>query len=146
MFEILQPFQPLILLFVLIVLDFVTGTIGAIANDTYDSSKMRKGLLHMLSYVFAIGVTLILEEIAKYYDLGYVYATSLYTLVYVWIVVTEVGSILENLIKINPSLSDNSFMKIFANQAQNEQASKIENKAEELEAEEKLENKNKVGF
>lgn len=145
MLEILQPFQPLILLLVLIILDFVSGTIGAVVTDTYDSSKMRKGLFHMLSYVLAIALTLVIEEISKYYDLGYVYATALYSLVYVWIVVTEVCSILENLIKINPALGDNSFMKIFANQAKEIQDKKTEKEAEEGIAEE-INRNQKVGF
>ena len=145
MLEIVQSFQPLILLLVLIVLDFVSGTIGAVATGTYDSSKMRKGLFHMLSYVLAIVLALVVEEISNYYDLGYVYATALYSLVYVWIVVTEVCSILENLIKINPALGDNSFMRIFANQAKEIQDKKIEKEAEEIDAEE-IDRKPKVGF
>lgn len=145
MLEILQPFQPLVLLLVLIILDFVSGTVGAVATDTYDSSKMRKGLFHMLSYVLAIALTLIIEEISKYYDLGYVYATALYSLVYIWIVVTEVCSILENLIKINPALGDNSFMKIFANQAKEIQDRKTEKEAEEISAEE-IDRNQKVWF
>lgn len=145
MLEILQSFQPLVLLLVLIILDFVSGTVGAVATDTYDSSKMRKGLFHMLSYVLAIALTLIIEEISKYYDLGYVYATALYSLVYVWIVVTEVCSILENLIKINPALGDNSFMKIFANQAKEIQDKKTVKEDEEVPAED-IDRNQKVGF
>lgn len=49
----------------------------------------------------------------EYYDLPMVYAGVLYSLTYVWIVVTETGSILENLVLINPDLADNSFMRIF---------------------------------
>ena len=49
----------------------------------------------------------------EYYDLPMVYAGVLYSLAYVWIVVTETGSILENLVLINPDLADNSFMRIF---------------------------------
>ena len=146
MLEILQPFQPLILLIVLIILDFVSGTVGAFATDSYDSSKMRRGLFHMLSYVLAIALTLVIEEIAKYYDLGYVYASALYSLVYVWIAVTEVCSILENLIKINPALGDNSFMRIFANQAKEIEQQKIDKKAEKIEDESTIEQNNKVGF
>lgn len=146
MLEILQSFQPLILLLVLIILDFVSGTVGAVATDTYDSSKMRKGLLHMLSYVLAITLTLVIEEITKYYDLGYIYATALYSLVYVWIVITEVCSILENLVKINPALGDNSFMRIFANQAKEIEQQKDDKKAEKIEDESTIKQNNKVGF
>jgi len=146
MLEILQPFQPLILLIVLIILDFVSGTVGAFATDSYDSSKMRRGLFHMVSYVLVIALTLVIEEIAKYYDLGYVYATALYSLVYIWIVVTEVCSILENLVKINPALGDNSFMRIFANQAKEIERQKADKKVDKIEDGTILNKNNKVGF
>lgn len=132
----LEVFEPLILLFILVAMDFATGVIGAICNGVYNSSKMRQGLLHALTYVFAIALAIILQEISKFYDLGLVYTTALYALVYIWIVLTETGSILENLVKINPALADNKFMSIFANQAKDEQTKIIENKAQEQEAEE----------
>lgn len=134
----LEVFEPLILLFILVTMDFATGVIGAIVNGTYNSSKMRQGLLHALTYVFALALAIILQEISKFYDLGLVYTTALYALVYIWIVLTETGSILENLVKINPVLADNKFMSIFANQAKDEQTKIIENKAQEQEAEEEL--------
>lgn len=134
----LEIFEPLILLFILVAMDFVTGFVGAICNGTYDSSKMRTGLFHALTYVFAIALAIVLEEISKFYDLGLVYTTALYALVYIWIVLTETGSILENLIKINPALADNKFMSIFANQAKQEQEKITENKADLKEAEEEL--------
>lgn len=134
----LEVFEPIIFLFILVAMDFATGVIGAICNGVYNSSKMRQGLLHALTYVFAIALAIILQEISKFYDLGLVYTTALYTLVYIWIVLTETGSILENLVKINPALADNKFMSIFANQAKDEQTKIIENKAQEQEAEEEL--------
>lgn len=100
----------------------------------------------MLSYVLAIALTLVIEEISRYYDLGYVYATALYSLVYIWIVVTEVCSILENLVKINPALGDNSFMRIFANQAKEIEQKKTDKKVEKIEDESIIEQNNKVGF
>ena len=100
----------------------------------------------MVSYVLVIALTLVIEEIAKYYDLGYVYATALYSLVYIWIAVTEVCSTLENLVKINPALGDNSFMKIFANQAKEIERQKADKKVDKIEDETILNKNNKVGF
>lgn len=134
----LEVFEPLLFLFILVAMDFATGVIGAICNGEYNSSKMRQGLLHALTYVFAIALAIILQEISKFYDLGLVYTTALYALVYIWIALTETGSILENLVKINPALADNKFMSIFANQTKDEQTKIIENKAQEQEAEEEL--------
>lgn len=102
------------LIFALIAIDYVLGVIGAIANDTFSSTIMRRGLWHKLSYIFALIVGIIIDELIIYFELPYIYAGAILSLIQVWIIVTEVGSILENIIKINPAMGDNSFMRIFA--------------------------------
>lgn len=100
----------------LVVIDYITGIIGACINGDFSSSKMREGLFHKLTYLIAVVVAYIIEALAVHYDLGFV--TGIVVLVCTWIIITEVGSILENLIIINPSLADNSFMSIFARRAE----------------------------
>lgn len=105
--------EPLLWLLLLVIVDFITGLIGHIMREGFSSSKVREGLAHKSTYVIALVLCLILERIMEYYDLPMVYAGVLYSLTYVWIVVIETGSILENLVLINPDLADNSFMRIF---------------------------------
>lgn len=105
--------EPLLWLLLLVNVDFITGLIGHTMRESFSSSKVREGLAHKFTYVIALLLCLILERIMEYYDLPMVYAGVLYSLTYVWIVVTETGSILENLVLINPDLADNSFMRIF---------------------------------
>lgn len=105
--------EPLLWLLLLVIVDFITGLIGHTMREGFSSSKIREGLAHKCTYVIALVLCLILERIMEYYDLSMVYAGVLYSLTYVWIVVTETGSILENLVLINPDLADNSFMRIF---------------------------------
>ena len=105
--------EPLLWLLLLVIVDFITGLIGHTMRDGFSSSKVREGLAHKFTYVIALVLCLILEKIMEYYELPMVYAGVLYSLTYVWIVVTETGSILENLVLINPDLADNSFMRIF---------------------------------
>lgn len=105
--------EPLLWLLLLVIVDFITGLIGHTMRDGFSSSKVREGLAHKFTYVIALVLCLILEKIMEYYDLPMVYAGVLYSLTYVWIVITETGSILENLVLINPDLADNSFMRIF---------------------------------
>lgn len=123
---------PLVLILTLVIIDYGSGLIGSIANGTFNSSKAREGLLHKFAYAIVLVVTVIIEKLAVYYDLGYVYADALFTLVCIWIIITEVGSILENVIKINPSLADNDFMQIFANQHKADQAARKEEQASEI--------------
>lgn len=105
--------EPLLWLLLLVIVDFITGLIGHTMREGFSSSKIREGLAHKFTYAIALVLCLILERIMEYYELPMVYAGVLYSLTYVWIVVTETGSILENLVLINPDLADNSFMRIF---------------------------------
>lgn len=105
-------FYPYLLIFALIVIDYFTGIFGAVKTDSFSSSKMRQGLFHKLAYLLVIVVAFIIEELAAFYDLGFV--NGIVALVCVWIIITEIGSILENLVVINPAFADNSFMAIFA--------------------------------
>lgn len=105
--------EPLLWLLLLVIVDFITGLIGHTMREGFSSSKVREGLAHKFTYVIALVLCLILEKIMEYYDLPMVYAGVLYSLTYVWIVITETGSILENLVLINPDMADNSFMRIF---------------------------------
>lgn len=113
--------EPLLWLLLLVIVDFITGLIGHTMREGFRSSKVREGLTHKFTYVIALTLCLILEKIMEYYDLPMVYAGALYSLTYVWIVITEAGSILENLALINPDLADNSFMRIFDRREQADQ-------------------------
>lgn len=113
--------EPLLLLLLLVIVDFITGLVGHTMREGFSSSKVREGLAHKFTYVIALAVCLILEKIMEYYDLPMVYAGVLYSLAYVWIVITETGSILENLVLINPDMADNSFMRIFDRREQADQ-------------------------
>lgn len=113
--------EPLLWLLLLVIVDFITGLIGHTMRDGFSSSKVREGLAHKFTYAIALALCLILEKIMEYYDLPMVYAGVLYSLTYVWIVITETGSILENLVLINPDLADNSFLHIFDRRAQADQ-------------------------
>lgn len=119
-----MEFEPLVLILALIIIDYTTGIISSIVNKCFDSSKMRIGLLHKLSYAVAIAVAIIVQQLGNYYDLGYVYSDAMLTLVLIWIIITEVGSILENIITINPGLSSNSFLAIFDRREKKEEEEK----------------------
>lgn len=107
--------QVYVLLFALVIIDYALGVAGAVINKTFSSTVMRVGLAHKATYVVAIAVTELTVTLSGYLDLGYVYVGSMVALVCVWIALTEIGSILENLVKINPELSDNKFLQIFTN-------------------------------
>lgn len=96
----------IILVFILIVIDIVSGIAAAFVNKTIDSSAMRRGLLHKASYVLVILLAGTLEwavsmggpSLGIGLDLPIVVPTCIY------LGLTEISSIGENLAQIDPSL------------------------------------------
>lgn len=95
-----------ILVFILIVLDVVSGIAAAFMKKAIDSSIMRRGLLHKASYALVILLSMALEwaisvggpELGIGIDLPIVVPTCIY------LGLTEISSIGENLSQIDPSL------------------------------------------
>lgn len=96
----------IILVFILIILDIVSGIAAAFVNKTIDSSTMRRGLWHKASYVLVILLAGTLEWAVSVggpalgigLNLPIVVPTCLY------LGLTEISSIGENLSQIDPSL------------------------------------------
>ena len=96
----------IILVFILIVLDIASGIAAAFVNKTIDSSAMRCGLWHKASYLLVILLASTLEwavsaggpSLGVGLDLPIVVPTCLY------LGLTEISSIGENLAQIDPSL------------------------------------------
>ena len=104
-----------VLIFALIVIDYVLGVICAVINKTFSSSVMRQGLVHKFTYLVAIVIAEIIVLLSGYFDLGFDFVDAIVGLVCVWISLTEIGSILENIVKINPKLGEDGFLQIFSN-------------------------------
>lgn len=96
----------IILVFILIVLDVISGTAAAFMKKTIDSSVMRRGLWHKASYVLVILLAGTLEWAVSVggpalgigLDLPIIVPTCIY------LGLTEISSIGENLSQIDPSL------------------------------------------
>ncbi len=92
-------------------LDIVTGFVQAIINKCVDSTKMKQGLWHKCGFILAIAFGCLCEYTMNYIDLGF--TIPIQNAVCVFIILTEIVSILENLCKISPELSNVKFMSIF---------------------------------
>lgn len=96
----------IILILILIVLDIVSGIVAAFMKKTIDSSVMRRGLWHKASYILVILLAGTLEwavsmggpSLGIGLDLPIVVPTCIY------LGLTEISSIGENLSQIDPSL------------------------------------------
>lgn len=94
-----------------IVFDFVSGFVQAVANKNVQSEKLRQGLFHKCGFVFAIVFGVLCEWAMSFVDLGFEVPIALTICVY--IILTEIMSVLENLGKLSPELASSGFMSIF---------------------------------
>ena len=95
---------PLIVVLIFIAFDVLTGWLKAIATGTVDSSIMRKGLFHKVGELLAMSFGYLCQFTLPYVGVEIVipFAGAIGT----YIVLMEIASIVENIAKINPSLSD----------------------------------------
>ena len=94
-----------------IALDLVTGFVQAIANKTVDSSKMRDGLWHKCGFILTILLAALIEWAMQYVDLGF--TLPLFVPVCVFIMLTEIVSIFENICALSPELSGTKLAQLF---------------------------------
>ena len=93
------------------VLDIVTGFAQACKNHCVDSKVMKNGIWHKCGFMLAILFGCLCEYASLFLDLGF--ALPVQSAVCVYIILTEICSILENLGELSPELKESEFMKIF---------------------------------
>lgn len=109
-----MPIHELIVIgivFLLALIDYVTGVVNAIMHGELSSERMRQGLGHKFAYFAIICVALIVEYGSDYISLGI--ELPVFIPVCAGICLIEITSIMENCTKINPELSDSNILNIF---------------------------------
>lgn len=109
-----MPIHELIVIgivFLLVLIDYITGVVNAIMHCELSSEKMRQGLGHKFAYLAVICVALIVEYGSDYIDLGI--DLPVFIPVCVGICLIEITSIMENCVKINPELNGSDILNIF---------------------------------
>lgn len=99
------------IVFLLVLIDYITGVVNAILHGELSSERMRKGLGHKTAYLAVIIVALIVEYGSDYVNLGI--ELPVFIPVCVSICLIEITSIMENCVKINPELGDSNLLNIF---------------------------------
>lgn len=87
---------------IFVVFDLVSGGVDACANHEWKSSEMRKGLYHKFGSIMLVVLAYLIDYAQKYVDLGF--QVPIAAGVCVYIILMELGSIVENIGKINPDL------------------------------------------
>ena len=99
------------IVFLLVLIDYVTGVVNAIMHGELSSEKMRQGLGHKFAYLAIICVALIVEYGSGYINLGI--ELPVFMPVCAGICLIEITSITENCAKINPELNNSNILNIF---------------------------------
>lgn len=94
-----------------IALDLLTGFAQAVANKTVDSTKMRDGLWHKCGLVLTMLLAALIEWAMRYIDLGF--ALPLFVPACVFIMLTEIVSIFENICELSPELAGSKLARLF---------------------------------
>lgn len=95
----------------LIVLDIVTGFLKAVETRTMDSGKLRRGLYHKVAFVGVIVLAVIVEWGSGFLRLGF--QLPIVAPVCVYVALTEIVSVFENLCEINPELRGSRIAAVF---------------------------------
>lgn len=104
-------FYEILAVLVFAITDYITGVIGAVMHGNLSSTKMREGLGHKFAYLCAFFIAWFIDFEMGHIDIGF--HSALTPIVTVGIVFIELSSIIENIGKINPELTQAEFMKIF---------------------------------
>lgn len=91
-------------------LDYISGTFAACKTGQWCSARAREGLWHkagMIIVILVAGIADIVLGIAcSNLHLGIAYTGLLLPLVLAWYIITELGSILENAVKLGAKVPD----------------------------------------
>ncbi len=115
-FMIHLNYQVFLVTLVFILMDIVTGYGQALANKTVKSEKMRQGFWHKLAIILALlvaGMVDVTIQLGIGEQLGFV--TPIFECACGYIMLMELTSILENIVKMNPELGTKKFLRLFTN-------------------------------
>ena len=93
-----------------IVFDSISGNISSCANHIWKSSEMRRGLYHKFGSILLVSLAYLIDYAQKFVDLGFQIPIAAGVCTY--IILMELGSIIENIGKINPNLLPAQIRKI----------------------------------
>lgn len=116
----------IVIVLVFIVLDFISGIIKGWVTNDMSSVKMRQGLLHKATYLLIIVLAIAIEIAARHLDFGFEVAGAIYVATCVWIVLTEISSILENVCIIDPRLKGTKLYQLFGKTAEEKEEGSFE--------------------
>lgn len=97
---------------IMMLMDIISGFVGAVIRNDVQSVKMREGLGHKALLVIVIFMAVLIQIFSLHIgDMGWSVPLILPCCVY--IIVMELASVLENVCDAYPALRDTPLMKLF---------------------------------
>ena len=91
-------------------LDYISGTFAACKNNSWCSETARQGLWHKGGMILVVTVAAIADGIivviGDHLPLGFSWPGLILPLVLAWYIITELGSILENAVKMGANVPE----------------------------------------
>ena len=87
---------------IFILLDMITGHVKAFKEKNYTSSIMREGLFHKCGSILCVVFASLVDYAQTVVDLGLKVPVTIPVCIY--IITMEIGSIIENVVTINPQI------------------------------------------
>lgn len=89
----------------------VTGIIAGLKNKTIQSSKLRDGLFKKVGFIFCYLLAWLIDTQGS--SIGLSIGVSLLPIIVLYVVLTEIASIIENICKINTDLVPTKLKELF---------------------------------
>lgn len=94
-----------------IILDVVTGLVKSFKNHSYDSSIMREGLINKIGEILLLILGIGVDKSLPYFEINIGFS-MLYTSA-TYLIIMNIGSIIENMGAISPKLVPEKIKKYF---------------------------------
>lgn len=95
-----------------IVFDMVTGLVKAFMKKEYTSTIMREGLFHKVGSILCVMFGVLVDYAQSFLDLGI--SLPVTEVICSYIILMEVGSIIENVCGINPDIMPDKLKGFFS--------------------------------
>lgn len=113
-----------------ILLDFITGIVKAFKKKEFTSTVMREGLFHKAGSIMVVVFATLVDYAQGFLDLGV--SIPLTEAICGYIILMEVGSIIENVCVINPRIIPNKLQSYFQKLTVKEEPKDTEKEVEEI--------------
>lgn len=102
---------PILIALLFNVIDLITGLLAALKNKDVQSNKLRDGLFKKVGFIICYFMAWLLDTQGA--NIGLNIGVAILPIIIVYVCLTELVSILENVSKLNPDLLPDKLMELF---------------------------------